>query len=98
MEARVAERTAQLRSANEELEAFNYSVAHDLRRPLRHMRGYARVLLERGADSDLEIQESATRIDESARKMGTLLDVLLNLSLIGRQEMNSRKISPDSIV
>jgi len=98
MEARVAERTAQLRDANEELEAFNYSVAHDLRSPLRHIRGYVRMLLERGADPDPEIRESATVIDESARKMGALLDVLLNLSLVGRQEMNRRQISPDSIV
>src|SRR5258708_7919376 len=79
MEARVAERTAQLRDANEELEAFNYSVAHDLRSPLRHIRGYVPMLLERGADPDPEIRESATVIDEGARKIGTLLDVLLNL-------------------
>lgn len=87
LELRVAQRTAQLQEANQELEAFTYSVAHDLRAPLRHIAGFAGILVEESKPSlDAEAQRYLQRIQDGTRKMGQLVDELLTLARVGRQE------------
>lgn len=88
LERRVAERTAQLEATNHELEAFSYSVSHDLRAPLRHIEGFASILLEDciGGLSE-EGKDSLFRISRASRRMAELIDDLLNLSRYSRTEM-----------
>lgn len=93
LEARVAQRTAQLAAANRELEAFSYSVAHDLRAPLRAIDGYTAgleadfaPLLNEGARRDVE------RIRAGCRRMGEQIDGLLRLSRLSRAELHRRPI------
>ncbi len=88
LESRVAERTAALQAANRELEAFSYSVSHDLRAPLRSIDGFSKVLLERyGALLDARGRDYLRRVRAAAQRMGQLIDDLLGLSRIGRREM-----------
>jgi len=88
LERRVRERTAELEATNQELEAFAYSVSHDLRAPLRAVRGFSEVLLERYAGQlDEEGQEFLRRACESSQHMGRLIDDLLKLSRVGRSEL-----------
>jgi len=88
LEQRVVERTVELESANQELEAFSYSVSHDLRAPLRSMDGFSQVLLERYADA---LDERGVRylnhIRDASQEMGQLIDALLQLSRVTRGEM-----------
>jgi PAS domain S-box-containing protein len=89
LEQRVQERTAQLEATNQELEAFAYSVSHDLRAPLRGIRGFSEVLLECHAGQlDAEGQELLRRACESSNRMSHLIDDLLKLSRIGRSELH----------
>ena len=93
LERRVAERTAELAAANQELEAFSYSVAHDLRAPLRSVDGFTAALLEdHAAKLDEEGQHCARRIRDSALRMSQLIEDLLNLSRISRSEVHKQKI------
>jgi signal transduction histidine kinase len=88
LEHRVAERTAQLRAANRELEAFSYSVSHDLRAPLRHIDGFSKILAgSLGSDETTEVKLSLDKIGEAAKQMGALIDDLLKMAQIGRQEV-----------
>ena len=88
LERRVRERTAQLEGSNQELEAFAYSVSHDLRAPLRGIRGFSEVLIERHAQQlDAEGQELLHRACASAHRMNRLIDDLLKLSRVGRSEL-----------
>lgn len=99
LERRVVERTAQLETANKELEAFSYSVSHDLRAPLRHIMGFA-ILLKRDAGpalSETSLGHLAT-ISESARRMGLLIDDLLTFSRFGRAEMKKTNVNLDELV
>jgi len=89
LEQRVVERTAALEAANKELEAFTYSVSHDLRAPLRHINGFSRLLLEDFAPRlEPEAQRHLQRIHEATQHMGQLVDDLLTLARVGRQELN----------
>jgi PAS domain S-box-containing protein len=89
LEGRVAERTSQLETANKELEAFSYSVSHDLRAPLRAIGGFTRILME---DYEPSLGEEGKRvcgiISWETERMGMLIDDLLALSRLSRKEMN----------
>lgn len=88
LERRVGERTAQLQEANRELEAFSYSVSHDLRAPLRHILGFVQLLQEDavGTLSEPNLKHLQT-ISQAAQRMGTLIDDLLAFSRVGRAEI-----------
>jgi PAS domain S-box-containing protein len=89
LEARVAQRTADLERANQNLEAFTYSVSHDLRAPLRGLSGFSEVLLEEYGDRlDEAGRGYAERIQAASEKMGTLIDDLLQLSRVSRAGVN----------
>jgi PAS domain S-box-containing protein len=99
LENRVTERTAQLQSANQELEAFSYSVSHDLRTPLRQIMGFIR-LLEQDAGpllSGKTLRHLAV-ISHSAKRMGDLIDALLAFSRVGRFELQKAEIDLDELV
>ncbi len=86
LEARVLERTAQLEAANKELEAFSYSVSHDLRAPLRGMDGFARMIEEDCSDQlDREGMRMIGVVRSEAKRMGQLIDDLLGFSRMGRK-------------
>jgi len=90
----VNERTMELMAANQELEAFTYSVAHDLRAPLRHIDAFTKIIFDDFAE---QIPEEAQRYLQNIRKgsqnMNQLVDDLLNLARVGRQELK-REITP----
>jgi len=99
LEDRVRERTAQLESANRELEAFSFSVSHDLRAPLRHIDGYAHMLQEDAAGQlDDGTRRYLDMIRDSARRMGTLIDELLAFSRLGRQSLERTAIDMNLLV
>jgi PAS domain S-box-containing protein len=93
LEVRVIQRTELLEAANKELEAFSYSVSHDLRAPLRSVHGFTKILLE---DYEASLDEEGKRIcgiiSTSATQMGELIDDLLSFSRIGRSSMNPSEI------
>lgn len=92
LEHRVVERTAQLESANKELEAFSYSVSHDLRAPLRSVDSFSRIVLE---DYGPQLDEEGCRllniVRTEAQRMAQLIDDLLSFSRMGRSELQSGK-------
>jgi PAS domain S-box-containing protein len=99
LEARVVQRTEQLAAANHEMEAFTYSVSHDLRAPLRHISGFSKLLSEEfGATLAPEGQHLVQRIQEGTRRMGLLVDDLLNLGRIGRHEVRRQVTGLNSLV
>jgi PAS domain S-box-containing protein len=99
LEQRVIERTAQLEAAKNELEAFTYSVSHDLRAPLRHIAGFVGILMEDCAPQlDAEAQRHFARIQEGTRRMGVLVDELLALARIGRQALTYQPTLLNSLV
>ena len=99
LEQRVVERTAQLQAANQELEAFTYSVSHDLRAPLRAIDGYTRILLEEYQTAfDDEGKRMANIVRDEAQRMGRLIDDLLTLSRLNRTEMRIAPIDMQAMV
>jgi PAS domain S-box-containing protein len=99
LEQRVIQRTAQLEAANKELEAFTYSVSHDLRAPLRHISGFSKILTEEyGSSLAPEGQHHLQRIQEGTQRMGLLVDDLLNLGRIGRHEVRLQISGLNAIV
>jgi signal transduction histidine kinase len=99
LERRVAERTAQLAAANHELEAFSYSVSHDLRAPLRHIKGFTLLLIEEYSPQLApEAQQRLKRIQEVTNKMARMIDDLLNLARLDRRSMALQMVSLNSLV
>lgn len=99
LEKRVAERTTELEASNRELEAFTYSVSHDLRAPLRHIAGFSKMLAEACGESlPSDGRHYLERIQDGTRRMGTLVDDLLNLARIGRHELRLQVTSLEGIV
>jgi len=99
LEQRVVERTTQLEAANKELEAFSYSVSHDLRAPLRAVDGFSHILLEEHA---LQLSNEARRylqlVRNNTQQMGHLIDDLLAFSRLSRQPMKKQAVAPADLV
>lgn len=99
LESRIEKRTSQLTAANKELEAFSYSVSHDLRAPLRHINGYVDLLNQRYRD---EMPEKARHyldtVSGASRQMGILIDELLQFSRTGRQEVRKEGFDMNMLV
>jgi light-regulated signal transduction histidine kinase (bacteriophytochrome) len=99
LEQRVVRRTAQLESVNRELESFTSSVAHDLRAPLRHIQGFADALTEDSADRlDAAALGYLNRIVDSTRRMDQLINDLLGLAHVGRQELHFHAVALETLV
>ncbi len=93
LEQRVIERTAELEAANKELEAFSYSVSHDLRAPLRSMDGFCQVLLEDYGDRlDDEGRDYLHRVRSASQRLAELIDGLLGLSRVTRTRLKRQRI------
>jgi light-regulated signal transduction histidine kinase (bacteriophytochrome) len=92
-------RTAELSDTNSQLESFSYSVAHDLRAPLRQIAGYSNVLIQdHGPHLNAEARGYLEKVEAGARKMGRLVDDLLSLSKVGRQELSLQDTPLDSVL
>jgi two-component system sensor histidine kinase/response regulator len=99
LEQRVIERTAELEVANKELEAFSYSVSHDLRAPLRAIDGFSGILLQQhGAQMSPEAQRYQSLIRANVRQMARLIDDLLSFSRLSRQPLKRELVAPAEIV
>ena len=99
LEQRVAERTEELQAANGEMEAFSYSVAHDLRAPLRHVMAFVELLQKDAGPSLSEINcEHLTTILRATKRMGDLIDDLLAFSRVGRAEMQKTDCDLNQLV
>lgn len=93
LDRRVTERTAQLKAANDELEAFSYSVSHDLKAPLRKIEGFSRLLLEHSVPQlDAEGQRLFGVIRANVERMGQLIEDLLAFSRLGRAESEASQV------
>jgi len=99
LESKVIERTEQLESANKELEAFSYSISHDLRAPLRHINGFISLFLD-NKKTDLNEEELGYLqiVSNSAREMGELIDALLSFSRLNRAEIQYVKIDSELMI
>jgi PAS domain S-box-containing protein len=99
LEQRVQERTGQLQGAVKELEAFSYSISHDLRAPLRAMNGFSKILLD---EYQPQIPAEASRyldlISRNAGQMGALIDDLLRFSRLNRQQVESQTVAVEALV
>lgn len=99
LEQRVQKRTIQLESANQELEAFSYSISHDLRAPLRHIKGFAEELQEHAAHKlDEDDRKSLETIVQSANFLSGLVDGLLNFSRLGRKALHNSRVNLEALV
>ena len=93
LEEQVRERTLELQTANRELEAFSYSVSHDLRAPLRAVDGFSRALMDDYADVlDEDGMDSLNCLREASQNMGRLIDDLLALSRVSREAMHTEEV------
>jgi len=98
IEENLQRRTAELEAANKELEAFSYSVSHDLRAPLRHIEGFSKMLLTTYADKlDEKGKRYLYNVRESSHRMGQLIEDLLNLAQVTRVEMRYESVELSEI-
>jgi light-regulated signal transduction histidine kinase (bacteriophytochrome) len=98
LEARVGERTRELETANRELEAFSYSVSHDLRAPLRHIDGFSQILLDTYQDKlDEAGRKHLGTVRKAAKRMSDLIDDLLELSRVSRAELHRGPVNLSDI-
>jgi PAS domain S-box-containing protein len=99
LNADLAQRASQLEAANKELEAFSYTVSHDLRAPLRHVQGFVELLTR---EAEAQLSDKARRflktIADSAREMGELIDDLLAFSRMGRAEMREETVDLNQLI
>jgi light-regulated signal transduction histidine kinase (bacteriophytochrome) len=92
-------RNAELMAANEELEAFSYTVSHDLRAPLRHVSGYAEILREHAQSTlDDKGRRYVDLIQESATRLGSLIDLFLAFARMGRADLNITSVDMNALV
>jgi light-regulated signal transduction histidine kinase (bacteriophytochrome) len=99
LEGRIAQRTAQLETANQELESFSYSVSHHLRAPLRHISGFCRILVKDfGSELMPEARAHLQRIEDAIIRMGLLVDGLLGYARLGRQSLRLRPTDLNALV
>ena len=99
LNADLERQTIELQATNKELEAFAYSVSHDLRAPLRHVAGYSELLQKHAAAAlDEKSRRYVSMLLDSARRMGTLIDDLLDFSRIGRAEAHNTLVSLEQLV
>jgi len=99
LESRVIERTRALENANKELEAFSYSVSHDLRAPLRAVSGFSNILLEEHSEAlNSTGQHYVKRILKGSQRMDDLIDNMLNLSRIGRKSLEKQFVEINSLI
>ncbi|MEJ5961229.1 sensor histidine kinase [Pedobacter immunditicola] len=99
LEQKIKERTAELEAVNKELEAFSYSVSHDLRAPLRAINGFTQILLEDFANQmDPEAQSFLNEILGNSKIMGQLIDNLLEFSRIGKQQLTLFKVNTKELI
>jgi signal transduction histidine kinase len=99
LEERVSQRTAQLEAANKELEAFSYSVSHDLRSPLRAINGFSRALqVEARTDLSETAQDYLNRIVKATQRMSQLIDDLLNLAKVSRSQFLRERVNLTELV
>jgi light-regulated signal transduction histidine kinase (bacteriophytochrome) len=98
LEHRVQERTQELRAANAELEAFSYSVSHDLRAPLRAIDGFSQIVLSRYADKlDADGRHALERVRAGSERMEVLIESMLELSRLGRRSLEFRHVDLSSL-
>jgi PAS domain S-box-containing protein len=99
LEARIAQRTAQLETAVQELESFSYSVSHHLRAPLRHISGFCRIVVKDfGSELAPEARGHLQRIEDASLRMGLLVDGLLGYARLGRQSLKLRPTDMNALV
>ena len=99
LEQSVIERTAELEAANKELEAFSYSVSHDLRAPLRSIDGFSQALLEDSGDKlDAQGQSDLRRVRAASQRMAQLIDDMLGLARVTRDEMRREDLDLSDLV
>ena len=97
LEKKVALRTEQLEAVNKELEAFSYSVSHDLKAPLRVIEGYAKLLARPKNNLSEDMQRDLLVISENAIRMGHLISALLNFSRMGRAPLNKKVVNMNEL-
>ena len=99
LEQRVLERTAQLESANKELDSFSYSISHDLRAPLRAIDGFSRIVLEDFGDTlAADGKAYLQKVRDNTKQMGQLVDDLLAFAHLGRQPLVKNVVDPNTLV
>ena len=99
LEKRVEKRTSELAEANKQLEAFSYSVSHDLRAPLRAIRGYTQLLVQDHlGELQPDVQQLLSRVVSSAKNMEQLIEGLLRLAYVGRQQLVKRPVNISALV
>jgi light-regulated signal transduction histidine kinase (bacteriophytochrome) len=99
LEARVIERTHQLETAYKELETFAYSISHDLRPPLRAIKGFSQILLlDYASQLPSEVQTLLERVSNAAQRMSELTEGLLTFLRLGRRALDKKTVSPTDLV